>query len=93
MEHTICAQVIACKVFYIYICTYVERTHTYVYIIVANLHFFAQYYVDNTETERDVSSQAVCAKSSQKQKWKQVERERQTTFRCVLGVFNGEGVF
>lgn len=83
MEHTICAQVIAYKVFYIY----VERTHTYT--IVANLHFFAQYNVDNTETERDAGSKAVCAKSSQKQKWKQVERE--TTFRFVLAVFHGGG--
>lgn len=33
MEHTICAQVIAYKVFYIY----VERTYTYT--TVANLHF------------------------------------------------------
>lgn len=41
--------------------------------------------MDNTETERDASSKAVCAKSSQKRKWKQVEREREATFRRVLG--------
>lgn len=67
---------------------YVERTHTYT--IVANLHFFAQYNVDNTETERDAGSKAVCAKSSQKQKWKQVEREKET-FRFVWLYSMGEG--
>lgn len=71
----------------LYVYMYVERTHTYT--IVANLHFFAQYNVDNTETERDAGSKADCAKSSQKQKWKQVERE--TTFRFVLAVFHGGG--
>lgn len=69
--------------------------HIHTYTILANLHFFAQYNVDNTETERDAGSKAVCAKSSQKQKWKQVERERGD--RRLLDLFwlysMGEGVF
>lgn len=87
MEHTICSQVIAYKVFYIYVC----RTNTYIYNR-PKPALFAQYNMDNTETERDAGSKAVCAKSSQKQKWKQVERERETTFRFVLAVGEGGGI-
>lgn len=69
---------------------YVCRANTYIYNR-RKPALFAQYNVDNTETERDAGSKAVCAKSSQKQKWKQVERERETTFRFVLAVFHGGG--